>query len=103
MLEPDNPYDPRAIAVWANVLRGGVKVGHLSRGDARDWHPLLSRFAAVGRMVACDALICGRGPGNETANLGIFLHLPPLEEAEEDVVQYEQAAGLRTAPREVAD
>lgn len=70
--EPDNDFDPHAV----QVIVGDSKVGHLSRGDARDFGPLMELLAERGfDGAACDAVIAGRGPGSETKNLGVFLHL----------------------------
>lgn len=71
--EPTNEYDPNAVAVQIE----GQLVGYLSRGDARDYRPLVSRLAGEGRVGVCSARIAGRGPGSETSNLGVFLKMPP--------------------------
>lgn len=83
VLEPENPYDSMAVAVYA----GGEKVAHLSRADARTWHPVLEVADGGGCTLGCRAVIAGHGPGPGTAtpNLGIFLHLPELHTALEQV------------------
>jgi hypothetical protein len=79
MLEPENQYDAMAIAVYA----GGEKVAHLSRADAREWHPILEVLDEHGCVASSRAMIAGHGPGPDTAtrNLGIFLHLPERRDA----------------------
>ena len=51
--EEDNPYDANAVAVWVQ----GLKVGHLSRANARRYRPgLLSlqrRYEQAGRAQRC--------------------------------------------------
>ena len=69
--EPTNPHDPNAIQVQVD----GRLVGYLSRQDALEYGPMLKRFAAQGKVGACKAVIAGRGPGSETPNLGVFLHM----------------------------
>lgn len=71
--EPDNPFDPRAVAVYIE----GSKVGYLSRGDALDYGPFIERAAPT--LLTFGANIAGRGPGAATANLGVFLLMPPAE------------------------
>lgn len=67
--EPDNPYDAHAVAVHVD----GRKVGHLSRDDARAYQPVLLALARDRKVLACNALVCGR---EATPNLGVFLDLP---------------------------
>ncbi len=74
--EPSNPHDPNAVMIQIN----GQCIGHLSRGDAMDYHPMIQEAAARGRLIAGRARIAGRGPGSETSNLGVFLRLPPADE-----------------------
>jgi hypothetical protein len=82
--EPDNPYDPNAIM----VVIGGMKVGYLSRGDALDYQPAMQQLQALGYDAgACGAMICGRGPGSETSNLGVFLHLADPDELLEHLAE----------------
>lgn len=78
--EPSNRYDADAVMVQVE----GELVGYLSRGDAMDYGPAVRRFAERGKVIACKAMIAGRGPGSETKNLGIFLHLPDADEALRD-------------------
>lgn len=75
--EPSNRYDPNAVMVQCD----GHLVGYLSRGDAIAYGPVVRRLAEQGKVIACNAMIAGRGPGSETKNRGIFLHLPSPDEA----------------------
>jgi hypothetical protein len=70
--EPDNQYDANAIKVMVE----GQHVGYLSRGDAIDYGTAVRAMFTRGKAIACDAMIAGRGPGSDTSNVGIFLHLP---------------------------
>ena len=76
--EPENPHDPNAI----KVTIGGTLVGYLSRDDAVRYGPAVRLLRENGRVLACAAVIGGRGPDSETANLGVFLQLPSPTEAE---------------------
>lgn len=77
LLEPDNPYDGNAVMVQAN----GQQCGHLPREDALRYRQAMLAAAEKGFVVACRAVIAGRGSDGETTNLGIFLHLPEPDEA----------------------
>jgi len=56
--EDNNPYDAHAVAVWVQ----GLKVGHLSRANARRYHPgLLSLQRRYGQPVAQNGVIVGGG------------------------------------------
>lgn len=63
ILEDENPYDPKAVAVKVD----GHKVGYLSRDDARTFREEVGdRLESAGR-IHCKARISGgwdRGPGN---------------------------------------
>jgi hypothetical protein len=76
--EPDNPHDPNAI----QVTIGGRLVGYLSREDAVRYRPAVEILRESGKVLTCAAVIGGRGPDSETANLGVFLQLPWPTEAE---------------------
>lgn len=74
--EPDNPYDPNAIAVI--VERGGV-VGYLTRRDALQYRPVIEELARRKLLGSCMATIRGgwdRG-GGDRGHFGIFLDLAP--------------------------
>jgi HIRAN domain len=75
--EPDNPHDPEAV----KVLLEGRHVGYLSRDDARRYGPAVRLLLEHGRVLACDAVVGGRGPDATTDNLGVFLELPRAPEA----------------------
>jgi hypothetical protein len=91
--EDDNPYDPDAVAVWIN----GLKVGHLSRENARIYRPgLLAQQEARGMPIALAGVITGGGIRSDgPGKLGVFLQhdpedfglrrhpLPPLPESRE--------------------
>lgn len=75
--EPDNRNDPNA----TKVMVEGLLVAYLSRGDTVDYGVAVRAMFSQGRVIACDAMIAGRGPGSETSNVGVFLHLPTPGEA----------------------
>jgi hypothetical protein len=71
--EPDNPYDPNAVAVYI----AGRKVGHLPRPAAQAFAPVGRRLAEQRQVGACSATITGgwdRGDG-DTRHFGITLDL----------------------------
>jgi len=69
--EDNNPHDPNAIAVWVQ----GLKVGYLSRQDARRYRPgLLALQERYGKPVALAGVIAGGGMRNDGPGwLGVFL------------------------------
>jgi hypothetical protein len=73
--EPDNPFDPNAVAVRVD----GRLVAYLSRADAVGYRPLVLDIEERGRAAACEAMIAGRGAASGTSNLGVFLRLPRPE------------------------
>lgn len=79
--EPGNRYDPDAVMVQLD----GQLTGYLSRGDAIDYGPVVRPLFEEGRVILCPARIAGRGPGSDTSNLGIFLKLPPVADALEEL------------------
>ena len=81
VLEPDNPHDGNAVMVQVN----GQQCGHLSRSDALRYRQAMLAAAEKGFVVACRAVIAGRGADGETTNLGVFLHLPDPDDALESV------------------
>jgi HIRAN domain len=71
--EPDNPYDPNAVAVYI----AGRKVGHLPRPAAQAFAPVGRRLAGQQQVGACSATITGgwdRGDG-DTGHFGVILDL----------------------------
>jgi hypothetical protein len=82
--EPSNQYDPNAVMVQVD----GQLVGYLSRGDAIEYRPTTQLLFEEQHVIVCDARICGRGPGSDTANLGIFLELPTPDHALDEAEDY---------------
>ena len=69
--EPDNPYDPNAVA----VLIEGEKVAYLSRFDAKRYLDELARLGHAGDRASCNAMINGgwdRG-GRDKGYFGVEL------------------------------
>ncbi|MDQ1700608.1 MAG: hypothetical protein QOG34_2471 [Frankiaceae bacterium] len=64
--EPNNPYDPNAVAIHVD---GGI-VGHLARDMAASWQPRVLAAAAEGFVVAGTAAIFGGT--QDKPNLGVF-------------------------------
>ena len=75
--EDDNPYDANAVAVWVH----GLKVGHLSRTDARRYRPgLLSLQRRYGQPVALNGAVVGSGIREDgPGRLGVFLRHEPTD------------------------
>ena len=73
--EPDNPYDANAVGVWID----GLKVGHLSRNDARVYQPgLLALQEKHGTPIALAGVIAGGGVRDDgMGRLGVFLDHTP--------------------------
>jgi hypothetical protein len=73
--EPDNPYDPNAIAIHSAA---GL-VGHLARDTAIDYAPVMAALAERGSSGgSCDAFLNG-GPA-DGKSYGVVLRLsPPLD------------------------
>jgi hypothetical protein len=70
--EPDNPYDPNAVAIHS----AAGKVGHLSRREALDYAPVIAALAERGYSAgSCDAFLNG-GPA-EGKSFGVVLRLSP--------------------------
>lgn len=76
--EPNNRYDPNAVAVWIE----GKTIGYLSRDNAEVLQPEISRLHRQhDRPVACRARIVGgwdRGPGDR-GHFGVRLYLDPAD------------------------
>ncbi len=75
--ETNNPYDPDAVSVWVN----GLKVGYLSREDARRYRPGLLALQREHRMpIALRGVIAGGGIREDgPGRLGVFLRHDPAE------------------------
>jgi tetratricopeptide (TPR) repeat protein len=75
--EPDNPYDANAVAVWIQ----GLKVGYLSREDARRYRPgLLALEQQHGKPIALAGVIAGGGMrADGPGRLGVFLEHDPTD------------------------
>jgi HIRAN domain len=75
--EPDNPYDANAISVWVK----GLKVGYLSREDARRYRPgLLALEQKHGKPIALAGAVVGGGiQADGPGRLGVFLDHDPAD------------------------
>jgi hypothetical protein len=75
--EYDNPHDPNAVGVWID----GLKVGHLSRQDARNYRPgLLALQERHRTSIALPGVIAGGGiRENGPGMLGVFLRHDPAD------------------------
>jgi hypothetical protein len=75
--EPDNPYDPNAIA----VLIDGAKVGYLCRDDAEAYRPgLLALEARHRASVALIGVVVGGGKRQDGPGmLGVWLSYDPAD------------------------
>jgi hypothetical protein len=75
--EDDSPYDASAVAVWVQ----GLKVGHLSRANARRYRPgLLGLQRRYGQPVALSGVIVGGGIREDgPGRLGVFLRHDPTD------------------------
>ena len=73
--ETDNPYDANAVSVWVQ----GLKVGYLSRDDARRYRPgLLALEKGHGKPIALAGAIVGGGMrADGPGRLGVFLDHDP--------------------------
>ncbi len=73
--ERPSPYDPIPVSVWVN----GLKVGYLSRGDARRYRPgLLALQHRHGQPIALLGVIQGGGVGPDgPGQLGVVLRHDP--------------------------
>jgi hypothetical protein len=75
MAEEDNQYDANAVSVWVD----GLKVGHLSRGDAERLRlGLIALQERHGTPIALRGVISGGGQrANGPGLLGVFLRYDP--------------------------
>jgi hypothetical protein len=80
--EPNNPYDPNAIAVYATARNGtAVQVGYVNGPEAQKLAPALDRLAAEGITVGLEGTVVGgwnRGGGDE-GSYGIWLKYDPAD------------------------
>jgi hypothetical protein len=75
--ETDNPYDANAISVWIQ----GLRVGYLSREDARRYRPgLLALERKHGKPIALAGAIVGGGMrADGPGRLGVFFDHDPAD------------------------
>ena len=75
--EDDNPHDANAVAVWVQ----GLKVGHLSRANARRYRPgLLGLQRRYGQLITLNGVIVGGGIREDgPGRLGVFLRHDPTD------------------------
>jgi hypothetical protein len=75
--ETGNPYDANAVSAWVK----GLKVGYLSRGDARRYRPgLLALEQQYGKPIALAGAIVGGGMrADGPGRLGVFLDHDPAD------------------------
>jgi hypothetical protein len=75
--ETDNPYDANAVSVWIQ----GLRVGYLSRDDARRYRPgLLALEQKHGKPIALAGAIVGGGMrADGPGRLGVFLDHDPAD------------------------
>lgn len=82
--EPDNEYDPNAIAVYAAAREEGAKgvmVGYVAKEIAVGLAPAIDRKNEEGEVVGLEGMIRGgwdRG-GGDTGHYGIFLTYDPRD------------------------
>ena len=80
--EPDNPYDPEAVAVHA---QGGGKLGYLSREDARRYGQVFRSLEKRGfDAAACPAMLNGGGAKSFGVVLAISAPGPVLNDLTAD-------------------
>ena len=74
--EHDNPHDDSSVRVEID----GLKVGHLSREDARSFRRRLGAKKLSNQITTCDARILGGGADNSGRKLdyGVFLDMKPF-------------------------
>ncbi len=73
--QPDNPYDPAAVAVFIR----GEHVGHLSREEARSFRPLVDRAITRSGTATAQAQITGgwRRDNGDEGSFGVNLFFDP--------------------------
>ena len=72
--EPNNPYDPNAIAVWAE---GGGPIGYLSRENALEYREVFAFLTERQHVGVCRAKLIGGTPGKRT--YGVLIDLRETE------------------------
>ena len=70
--EPENPHDSNAVRVDVLVDGQSLKVGYLSRENARSYQPHLLELRRQGRIGMCPARVTG---GGSDKYYGIYLHV----------------------------
>jgi collagen type III alpha len=77
-LNPENPVDPEAVAIWI----GGQLCGHLSRADAAKWRPVLGWYAERGIVPVARGDVLGgwRQSDGTWADFGITLYVATPED-----------------------
>jgi hypothetical protein len=77
VVETDTPYDANAVSVWIQ----GLRVGYLSREDARRYRPgLLALERQHGKPIALAGAIVGGGMrADGPGRLGVFLDHDPAD------------------------
>lgn len=75
--DEDNQYDANAVSVWVN----GLKVGHLSRAEAKRMRPALGALQEQhGMPIALAGVIAGGGQRSDgPGRLGVFLRFDPRD------------------------
>jgi hypothetical protein len=68
--EPNNPYDPNAVAVLSELLQ---VIGHLPRASAIAYAPVLDAVEQAGFRATCEGRI--GGGSKDKPSLGIWLDL----------------------------
>jgi hypothetical protein len=92
--ETDNPYDVNAVSVWVD----GLKVGYLSRDDARRYRPgLLALQREYGMPIALPGVIVGGGMrADGPGRLGVFLRHDPADFGLQPLPVPQSAPHMRT-------
>jgi hypothetical protein len=75
--EPENAYDPQAIAVH---IEGGAKIGYLPRAEAARYGRLLEAVAARGRRPVTEGVVLGGDADRDTLFV-VWLHVQDPYEA----------------------
>lgn len=78
VLDPNNPHDPNAVAVWA----GQSHLGYIPATEAPSWHAVIRELNEIGRAAACHAIITGgnldaAGEPDDDLGLEFFAESPP--------------------------